>query len=105
VIESRRRPVGVAGHVGRSELARAVRCVNVPGPRRGKENVVMPKMKSNRGAAKRFRTTGTGKLRRARAAKSHLLTGKSTKRMRGLRKGVLVDKADAKRMRVLAPYI
>ncbi len=65
----------------------------------------MPKMKSNRGAAKRFRTTGTGKVRRARACKSHLLTGKSTKRMRGLRKGMLVDKADVKRMRVLAPYI
>ena len=65
----------------------------------------MPKMKSNRGAAKRFRTTGTGKIRRAHSGKSHLLTGKSAKRMRSLRKGTLVDKADVKRMRVLAPYI
>ena len=65
----------------------------------------MPKMKSNRGAAKRFRTTGTGKVFRAHACKSHLLTGKSAKRMRGLRKGTLVDKADVKRMRVLAPYM
>ena len=65
----------------------------------------MPKMKSNRGAAKRFRTTGTGKIQRAHASKSHLLTGKSAKRMRGLRQGTLVDKADVKRMRILAPYI
>ncbi len=65
----------------------------------------MPKMKSNRGAAKRFRTTGTGKLRRARSSKSHLLTGKSGKRMRPLRKWTLVDPADAKRMKVLVPYI
>jgi large subunit ribosomal protein L35 len=64
----------------------------------------MPKMKSKRGAAKRFRSTGTGKLRRARACKSHLLTGKSAKRMRGLRKSVLVDPADVRRMKVLTPY-
>ncbi len=64
----------------------------------------MPKMKSKRGAAKRFRSTGTGKLRRARAGKSHLLTGKSSKRMRKLRQGALVDPADVKRMKVLTPY-
>lgn len=64
----------------------------------------MPKMKSNRGAAKRFKSTGTGKLRRAHAAKSHLLTGKSAKRMRTLRKGGLVAKSDLRRMKVLTPY-
>ncbi len=64
----------------------------------------MPKMKSKRGAVKRFRSTGTGKLRRARSSKSHLLTGKSGKRMRPLRKGILVDPADVKRMKVLVPY-
>jgi large subunit ribosomal protein L35 len=64
----------------------------------------MPKMKTNRGAAKRFKTTGTGKLRRAHSSKSHLLTGKSRKRMRPLRKGTLVDQADLKRMKVLIPY-
>ena len=64
----------------------------------------MPKMKSNRGAAKRFKTTGTGKLRRAHSSKSHLLTGKSAKRMRQLRKGTLVHPADAKRMKILIPY-
>lgn len=65
----------------------------------------MPKMKSNRGAAKRFKVTGTGKIRRARSNKSHLLTGKAGRRMRPLRKMVTVHPADAKRMRVLAPYI
>ncbi|MGD0266966.1 MAG: 50S ribosomal protein L35 [Candidatus Methylomirabilota bacterium] len=65
----------------------------------------MPKMKSNKGAAKRFKRTGTGKLRRARSSKSHLLTGKSARRMRPLRKGKLVDPADLKRMRILAPYV
>jgi large subunit ribosomal protein L35 len=65
----------------------------------------MPKMKSNKGAVKRFKRTATGKLRRAHSAKSHLLTGKSEKRMRSLRKGTLVDPADVKRMKILAPYI
>ncbi len=64
----------------------------------------MPKMKSNRGAVKRFKTTGTGKLRRAHSSKSHLLTGKSAKRMRQLRKGTLVHPSDAKRMKILIPY-
>ncbi len=64
----------------------------------------MPKMKSNRGAVKRFKTTGTGKLRRAHSSKSHLLTGKSAKRMRPLRKGTLVHPSDAKRMKILIPY-
>ena len=69
-----------------------------------KEISFMPKMKSNRGASKRFKTTGTGKLRRAHSSKSHLLTGKATSRMRKLRHGALVDKTDLKRMRVLFPY-
>jgi len=58
----------------------------------------MPKMKSNRGAAKRLTRTGTGKLRRRRAGKSHMLTKKSTKRKRRLRQGTGVAKGDAKRM-------
>jgi large subunit ribosomal protein L35 len=65
----------------------------------------MPKMKSSKGAVKRFKRTGTGKLRRAHSSKSHLLTGKSGKRMRSLRKETLVSRADIKRMRILAPYI
>lgn len=61
----------------------------------------MPKMKTNRSAAKRFRKTGTGKFRRFRAYHSHILTKKDQKRKRRLRKGTLVAKADEKRVRRL----
>jgi len=61
----------------------------------------MPKQKTNRSAAKRFRTTASGKLRRQRAYRSHILTKKSPKRKRRLRKGTLVAKADEKRMKRL----
>lgn len=63
----------------------------------------MPKMKSNRAAAKRLKRTGTGKLRRRRANKSHILTKKTTKRKRRLRQPTLVDRADEKRMNRLLP--
>jgi large subunit ribosomal protein L35 len=63
----------------------------------------MPKMKTNRGAAKRLRRTGTGKLRRRRAYKSHILTKKTTKRKRRLRRDTAVSKADAKRAKRLLP--
>lgn len=63
----------------------------------------MPKMKTNRAAAKRLRKTGTGKVRRFRANKSHILTKKSTKRKRRLRSATLVAKADEKRMKKLLP--
>jgi large subunit ribosomal protein L35 len=63
----------------------------------------MPKMKTNRGAAKRLRRTATGKIRRRRANKSHILTKKSTKRKRRLRHATLVSKADQKRARRLIP--
>jgi len=56
------------------------------------------KMKSHRGACKRFKLTGTGKLKRNKAFKSHILTKKSAKRKRGLRKAVLVKSADFKRI-------
>jgi large subunit ribosomal protein L35 len=59
----------------------------------------MPKMKSNRAASKRFRLTGTGKVRRFKAYASHILTKKSQKRKRNLRKGDIVDAADAKRVK------
>ena len=61
----------------------------------------MPKMKTNRGAAKRLRKTGSGKIRRMRAYKSHMLTKKAQKRKRRLRTATLVAKADEKRMRRL----
>ncbi|NNF28826.1 MAG: 50S ribosomal protein L35 [Gemmatimonadetes bacterium] len=63
----------------------------------------MPKMKSNRGAAKRIRKTGSGKLRRMRANKSHILTKKSPKRKRRLRSATLVAKADVKRVKRMLP--
>lgn len=65
----------------------------------------MPKIKTLRGAAKRFKVTGTGKIRRYKAAKSHLLTGKSRNRKRPLRQPDLVSKADTARMARLIPYL
>ncbi|MDI6755204.1 MAG: 50S ribosomal protein L35 [Thermodesulfobacteriota bacterium] len=65
----------------------------------------MPKMKSNRGAAKRFKVTGGGKIKREKAFASHLLTGKTTKRKRNLRKSVLVDKSDFKNIKKMLPYL
>ncbi len=61
----------------------------------------MPKMKSNRGATKTFRVTGTGKIKRSKAFKSHILTTKSRKRKRNLRKATLVSKADLKRVKIM----
>ncbi|MFQ5912284.1 MAG: 50S ribosomal protein L35 [Nitrospinota bacterium] len=61
----------------------------------------MPKLKTNRAAAKRFRYTGKGKVRRANAFKSHLLTHKTRKRKRSLRKPGLAAPGDARRVRVL----
>jgi large subunit ribosomal protein L35 len=65
----------------------------------------MPKIKTNRGAAKRFRKTGTGKVRRNKAFTSHILTKKTTKRKRDLRKGTLVAKVDEKNISRLIPYL
>jgi large subunit ribosomal protein L35 len=59
----------------------------------------MPKMKTHRAAAKRFRKTATGKLKRRKAYKSHILAKKSRKRKRNLRKGTLVAASDMKRMK------
>ncbi len=58
----------------------------------------MPKMKTNRAAAKRFRKTGTGKIRRNRSHKSHILTKKSRKRKRNLGKPALVASVDVQRV-------
>ncbi|GAB1476797.1 50S ribosomal protein L35 [Bacillota bacterium] len=59
----------------------------------------MAKMKSHRGASKRFKITGTGKVTRHKAYKSHILTKKSAKRKRGLRQSTLLTSADEKRMK------
>ena len=63
----------------------------------------MPKMKTRRGAAKRFRKTGSGKLRRMRAYKSHILTKKNKKRKRRLRSATLASKADVGRVKKMLP--
>ena len=65
----------------------------------------MPKMKTNRGAAKRFKKTGSGKIKRSKAFTSHILTKKSTKRKRSLRKSGLVDDSDFKSIRKILPYM
>lgn len=65
----------------------------------------MPKLKSNRGAAKRFKATGTGKIRRSKAFRSHLLTKKSNKRKRNLRNAGLVDSTNVRSIRKLLPYL
>ena len=64
----------------------------------------MPKLKTKRAAAKRFTRTGGGKLARNRAFASHIMTKKSRKRKRTLRKPTLVDKTDRKRVRRMLPY-
>jgi len=65
----------------------------------------MPKIKTNRGAAKRFRKTATGKIRRNKAFTSHILTKKTTKRKRDLRQSVLVSPADERNISRLIPYL
>ncbi|HJL72296.1 MAG TPA: 50S ribosomal protein L35 [Nitrospinaceae bacterium] len=64
----------------------------------------MPKMKTNKGAAKRFSRTGTGKIKRNKAFTSHILTSKTTKRKRNLRQSVIMSPGDTRKMRVLIPY-
>ena len=64
----------------------------------------MPKMKTKRGAAKRFKRTGTGKLKRRHNFKDHILTKKTPKRKRKLRKPDLVSSADHRRVTVMLPH-
>ncbi len=65
----------------------------------------MPKMKTSKSAAKRFKKTGTGKLKRNKAYKSHILTKKSTKRKRNLRKSTITDTTNVKNMKKILPYL
>ena len=64
----------------------------------------MPKIKTHRGAAKRFKVTGSGKIMRYKAYKGHLLTGKSPKKMRTLRKSALVPEGLLQNIRKMLPY-
>ncbi len=65
----------------------------------------MPKLKTNRAAAKRFKKTATGQLKRMKAYKSHILTKKSAKRKRNLRQATLVDSTNVKTMKKILPYL
>ena len=65
----------------------------------------MPKMKTTKAAARRFKSTGTGKLKRNKAYKSHILTKKSQKRKRNLRKAAITDATNVKNMKKILPYI
>ena len=65
----------------------------------------MPKVKTKRAAAKRFQKTGTGKLKRNKAYKSHILTKKSTKRKRNLRQSAITDETNVKNMKKILPYL
>ncbi|MGY4689260.1 50S ribosomal protein L35 [Salibacterium sp. K-3] len=64
----------------------------------------MPKMKNHSGAAKRFKKTGTGKLKRSHAFTSHLFRNKTTKQKKRLAKSAIMDKTDHQRMETLLPY-
>ncbi len=64
----------------------------------------MPKLKTHRGAAKRFKKTAGGKIKRGHAFSRHILTSKPTKRKRQLDTATLVDKADAPKIKRMIPY-
>ncbi len=64
----------------------------------------MPKLKTNKSAAKRFSITATGKLKRSKANKQHILGKKSSKRKRNLRHATLADKTNEKQMKRMLPY-
>lgn len=65
----------------------------------------MPKLKTHRGAAKRVKKTASGKLKRGKAYKSHILTSKAPGRKRELDKGTYVSKADQKKVERMVPYL
>ena len=65
----------------------------------------MPKMKTSRAAAKRFKVTVTGKLKRNKAYKRHILTKKTTKTQRNLRKATMTDETNVKNMKKILPYM
>ncbi len=65
----------------------------------------MPKIKTNRAAAKRFKATGTGKLKRNKAYRRHILTKKTTKNKRNLRKAAMTDETNVKNMKKILPYM
>ena len=65
----------------------------------------MPKIKTNRSAAKRFKVTGTGKLKRNKAYRRHILTKKTTKNKSNLRKALIADETNVANMKKICPYL
>ena len=65
----------------------------------------MPKLKTSKAAAKRFKVTGTGKLKRMKAGKQHILTKKSHKTKRNLRKATMTESTNSKDMKKILPYL
>ncbi|WP_414625086.1 50S ribosomal protein L35 [Calothrix sp. CCY 0018] len=65
----------------------------------------MPKLKSRKAAAKRFRATGTGKIVRRKAFKNHILEKKTTNKKRNLSKAVIVNECDEENVRGMLPYL
>ena len=65
----------------------------------------MPKIKTHRGAAKRFKATGKGRLKHKQPFHSHILTSKTAKRKRQLRQAAYLSTAETKSLRVLLPYL
>lgn len=63
----------------------------------------MPKMKTHKGSAKRFKKTGSGKVKRSHAYTSHMFANKSQKQKRKLRKGTLISSGDYKRIKAMLP--
>jgi large subunit ribosomal protein L35 len=76
---------------------------NCPRPHSGPRDF-MPKLKTHKGAAKRFKKTATGKIKRGKAFKRHILTSKDTKRKRHLDTDTLVSAADAPKVKRMIPY-
>jgi large subunit ribosomal protein L35 len=72
--------------------------------RKENKELQMPKLKTHRGVAKRFRVTATGKVVRRRAAKSHLLTKKTRRKKHSLKKTVVLSRADRQAIKRLIPY-
>jgi large subunit ribosomal protein L35 len=69
-----------------------------------RDNQIMPKLKTHKGAAKRFKKTATGKVKRYKAYKRHILTSKETKRKRQLAQGTMVSDADLPKVKRMIPY-
>jgi len=73
--------------------------------RRKTKGYEMPKIKTHRGAAKRFKVTGTGKIKMTKSFRRHILTSKTAKRKRQLRRPEYVDAANASSLKKLLPYL